>query len=241
MCAGATGLSHEQLLELRGVLHSAGLGKQGHSRSKEENARALLHVHQYRQQGLSYDAAIKATAAAELASPSTVRAAAKGFAATGALTPPRTPVNRSNPNHPFYSESGPSLAAEQLIHSELHDVALNNVFQSCATLRHELEEQLGVVVSKSTVHRWLHTCAVQTREAMEKVTADLCQKQIQHCHAWIDKFMQSEEGGSLQQFGTLQALQPLAAALQQCDDDASTTAPHAEEEEEEEGEGGWTH
>src|SRR3954454_24700653 len=38
----------------------------------------------------------------------------------------------------------------------MHEVTLNNVFQSCTTLRHELEEQLGVVVSKSTVHRWLH-------------------------------------------------------------------------------------
>jgi transposase len=533
VCAGITGLTHEQLVGLRDQLKAAGIGKQGRSRSPSTNARALLHIAAYQEHGLTYDVAVKATAAAELTSTHTLRAAAKEFAATGALTPPRTPVNRSNPNHPFYSESGPSLAAEQLIHSELHEVALNNVFQSCTTLRHELEEQLGVVVSKSTVHRWLHalgyihgkkhfvnqdrsyrnalirryiyqyakalkeqadgtaiivymdesyihahhcsqflwyslssthkndvrgdgkgkriiiihamtkdgllevegvepsniltelyhscalifdevcvdgitpadyhdtingdkfigwmqqrllptfkklypgqkmylvldnakyhhhrgpdwfspsakkrgqladflrqrkvksitvngvtfpaskfsadargkaggptlaqlkaavkqhlaehpdinttvpqqlmadknyellytppyvsdlqpiemiwaftkglvarqshrsrtphTCAVQTREAMEKVTADLCQKQIQHCHAWIDEFMQSEEGGSLQQFGTLQVLQPLAAALQQCDDAASTTAPNAEEEGEEEGEAGWTH
>ena len=156
MCAGAIGLSHEQLLLLRDQLKAAGIGKQGRSRSPSSNARALLHIAAYQQQGLTYDVAVKATAAAELMSTHTLRTAAKEFATTGALTPPRTPVNRSNPNHPFYSESGPSLAAEQLIHSELHEVALNNVFQSCATLRHELEEQLGVVVSKSTVHRWLH-------------------------------------------------------------------------------------
>jgi hypothetical protein len=73
------------------------------------------------------------------------------------LTPPPTPIDRTNPLHPFYSgEGGPSFAAEQLIHRELHEVTLNNVFQSCTTLRHELEEQLGLVVSKSTVHRWLH-------------------------------------------------------------------------------------
>jgi hypothetical protein len=99
----------------------------------------------------------------------------------------------------------------------------------------------AIVARQSHRTRTAHACAVQTREAMEQVTAELCQKQISHCHKWIDAFMQSEEGGSLQQFGSLQVLQPLAAALQQCDDAASTTAPHAEDEEEEEGEAGWTH
>jgi hypothetical protein len=142
---------------LRSEVKESGTGVQGHSRSPGENARALLHVAVHQQHGLSFDAAVKATAAAELASPSTLRSAAKRFVNTGTLTPPRTPVARSNPLHPFYSgESGPSLAAEQLIHRELHEVVLNNVFQSCTTLRRELEEQLGVIVSKSTVHRWLH-------------------------------------------------------------------------------------
>ena len=462
-------MSDEHLLKLRSIVKDSGTGVQGHSRSPVENARALLHVHSYQQQGLSYDSAIKATATAELASPSTLRTISQQFATTGAITPPRTPVTRSNPLHPFYcGESGPSFAAEQLIHRELHEVTLKNVFQSCTTLRHALEEQLGIVVSKSTVHRWLHAlgyqygkkhfvnqdrsyrnamtkdgllevegtepsniltelyhscalifdevcvdgitpadyhdtingekfigwmqqrlfptvqklypgrkmylvldnakyhhhrgpdwfspsnkkkgqladflrqrsvqsitvdservipaskfsadargnaggptlaqlktavkahlaahpeinttvpqqlmedkryellytppyvsdlqpiemiwaftkalvarqshrsrtahaCAVQTREAMEQVTAELCQKQISHCHAWIERFMQSEEGGSLQQFGTLQALKPLAAALQRCDDAAPPPTPIAEEDEEEEGEAGWTH
>jgi len=35
---------------------------------------------------------------------------------------------------------------------------------------------------------------------MERVTAELCQKQIAHRHAWIEHFMQSEEGGNFQQF-----------------------------------------
>ena len=82
---------------------------------------------------------------------------------------------------------------------------------------------------------------MQTREAMERVTAELCQKQIAHCHAWIDRFMQSEEGGSLQQFGTLQSLLPLAAALIKAGNLASDAVPLAEaeqEEEEEQGEAG---
>ena len=53
--------------------------------------------------------------------------------------------------------------------------------------------------------------------------------------------MQSEEGGSLQQFATLAALKPLAAALTNIDDLAPAAAPPAEEEEEEEQqEAGWT-
>ena len=62
-----------------------------------------------------------------------------------------------------------------------------------------------------------HTCAVQTREAMDRVTAELCQKQIQHCHAWIERFMKSDEGGSLTQFATLQVLKPFASTMLQVD------------------------
>jgi hypothetical protein len=75
---------------------------------------------------------------------------------------------------------------------------------------------------------------------MERVTAELCQKQISHCHAWIERFMQSEEGSSLQQFATLAALKPLAAALTNIDDLAPAAAPPAEEDDEEEAEAGWT-
>jgi hypothetical protein len=77
-------LTHEQLLVLRAVVKDSGSGVQGHTRSPVENARALLHVHQHRQRGASFDAAIKATATAELASPSTLRTAVQQFTATGA-------------------------------------------------------------------------------------------------------------------------------------------------------------
>jgi len=156
------GISHDQLVRLRDMLKEEGIGKQGHSRSATDNARALLHVHAHQQHGLSYDAAVKATAQAELASPSTLRSAAQQFAATGALTQPSTPVDRSNPLHPFYSgENGPSLAAELLIHRQLHEVTLENTFESCNTLRTALAAELGVVVSKSTVRRWLHALGYQ--------------------------------------------------------------------------------
>jgi hypothetical protein len=98
----------------------------------------------------------------------------------------------------------------------------------------------ALVARQSNRTRTAQACAVQTREAMERVTAELCQKQIAHCHAWIERFMQSEEGGSLQQFATLAALKPLAAALTNIDDLAPAAAPPAEEDEEEQQEAGWT-
>jgi hypothetical protein len=151
-------LSHEQFIKLRSVIKDSGTGVQGYSRSPVENARALLHIHSYQKQGLSYDVAVKTAATAELSSPSTLRAVSQQFAATGALTPPRTPVDRSHPLHPFYlGESGPSLEAQLLVHRLLREVALENTFQSCVTLRTELAAHLGIVVSKSTVHRWLHS------------------------------------------------------------------------------------
>src|SRR6185312_2340795 len=98
----------------------------------------------------------------------------------------------------------------------------------------------ALVARQSHRSRTAHTCAVQTREAMERVTAELCQKQIAHCHAWIERFMQSEEGESLQQFGSLQALLPLAPALLKSDECTATFVPAAEEADEEQEEAGWT-
>lgn len=71
------------------------------------------------------------------------------------------------------------------------------------------------------------------------MTAELCQKQIAHCHAWMEQFMRSEEGGSLQQFATLDALKPLAAALANTEDLPAGTVPPADEEGEEQTEPAW--
>jgi hypothetical protein len=98
----------------------------------------------------------------------------------------------------------------------------------------------SLVAHQSHRSRTAHACAVQTREAMEQVTAELCQKQISHCHAWIEQFMQSDEGDSLQQFGSLQVLLPLAAALLKADDFTPDTVPPVEEDEEDQEEAVWT-
>lgn len=142
-------------MQLRSILKAEGIGKQGHTRSASDNARALLHIHSHQQHGLSYDASVKATATAELSSPSTLRAAVEQFTATGTL---RTNSPRTSAAHPFYTgESGPSLAAELILHRLLHNVTLDNTFESSSTLRTTLAVEANVVVSKSTVLRWLHS------------------------------------------------------------------------------------
>lgn len=101
-----TGLSHEQLSQLRSKMKQEGIGVQGHSRSVTDNARALLHVAVHQQHGLSYDAAIKATAAAELASPHTIRVAVQQFSTSGSLPSPSTAHRgRGNPDHPLHSSN----------------------------------------------------------------------------------------------------------------------------------------
>jgi hypothetical protein len=154
--ATLTDLSHEELVKLRSIVKDSGTGVQGHSRTPAENARAMLHIAEHQKHGLSFDAAVKTTAAAELASPSTLRAAADQFQSTGTLAAAED--GRTKPKHPFYrGEDGPSLAAQLLIHHRLQQVSENNVFESCTLLCTELAAEIGVVVSKSTMHRWLHT------------------------------------------------------------------------------------
>ena len=97
----------------------------------------------------------------------------------------------------------------------------------------------ALVARQSHRSRSVHTATVQTRKAMDEVTAELCRKEIAHCHKWIETFMQSEEGGSLQQFGTLQSLMPLSAALSEAHEVSSSVTPTTEDEEEEEEEASW--
>ena len=88
-------------------MKASGTGVQGHQRTAEENARAVLHVQQHLQRGASLDASVKATAAAEVASPNTIRTAVHQFTFKGHLVPRED--RRSHRSHPFYKESGPSL------------------------------------------------------------------------------------------------------------------------------------
>ena len=162
ICCFCLVLSDEQVTKLRQILHEAGLGKQGRSRSPASNATALLQVNAIQQLGHSYDASVKATAAAHLTSPHTIRSVMKEFQSTNTVPiPDNSHRGRGNPNHPFYHETGPTLEVELFIHQRLHDVQLNNVFESCRSLCEEVKEQFNVVVSHSTMNRWLHALGYQ--------------------------------------------------------------------------------
>jgi hypothetical protein len=165
-----TGLSHEQLQELRDQLKAAGIGKQGRSRSPSTNARALLHIAVYQEHGLSYDVAVKATATAELTSTHTLRAAAKEFAATGSLPIPSTEhLGRGNPAHPLNSancdtaQCGPSLEAELLMHDLVHKQKTEGVSITSTIIAAELRDKLAIAVHRSTVRRWMRALGYRWR------------------------------------------------------------------------------
>ena len=102
----------------------------------------------HQQRGLSFDAAIKATAAAELASPFTLRAVTSEFAASGSLPQPSTAQRgKGNPQHPLHSsnteEYGPSLKAEQLMHELIHKQKTEGISITSTIITAELRKQLG--------------------------------------------------------------------------------------------------
>ena len=144
---------------MRSILKEAGVGKQGHSRSATDSTRALLHVALLQEQhGFSFDAAIKTAAAAELASPCTLRSAADEFAAAGLVSEPDTSQRgRGNPQHPLHSSNtedyGPSLKAEQLMHVLIHKQKTDGISITSTIITAELRKQLGIAVDRSTVRR----------------------------------------------------------------------------------------
>lgn len=149
-------------------MKDSGTGVQGHTRTPEENARALLHIHGLQQHGVSFDVAVKTAAAAELASPSTLRAAAEQFLSSGVLpTPTTVQRGRGNPSHPLHSNNtdayGPSLQAELSMHELIHTQKTDGVSVSSTTITAELRARLGISVDRSTVRRWLRALGYRWR------------------------------------------------------------------------------
>ena len=71
----------------------------------------------------------------------------------------------------------------------------------------------GIVASQYTLNRTLDQTREQTDDAFDTVTSGMIQKRIKRCHKWIDRFLQTEEAGSLQAFSSLDNL--IAATSQQ--------------------------
>lgn len=119
-----------------------------------------MHLLQHLDYGLSFDAAVKATATAELASPATIRNEYTEFIEAGTITPPKTSHRGSgNPNHPRHlSNSKLTFRGELIIHQLLQTVREDNTQETITTLRAALEQH-GIVVSRTTVFRRLHELA----------------------------------------------------------------------------------
>jgi len=163
------GLTHDQLIELRETIKQAGLGKQGHSRTVEENARALLHIHQYQRLGASYTTAVNAAARAEVSSTTTLYSLADEYHSSGTITPPDTSQQgRGNPDHPLHSlnteEYGPSLQTELFMHEILCEQNTKDRYVTSITLAKLLKEKQNISVSARTVRRWLNQLGYEWRE-----------------------------------------------------------------------------
>jgi hypothetical protein len=118
---------------------------------------------------MSFDAAIKATATAELASPSTLRDMTKHFLHSGALTTPCTEQRgRGNPEHPLHpgntTACGPSFEAELLMHELIHAQKTDGVLVTSSIIAAELRSRLGAEVHRTTVRRWLRALGYRWRD-----------------------------------------------------------------------------
>jgi hypothetical protein len=160
------GLTHEQLIQLRTILKEDGFGKQGHSRTMEENALALLQVNYIQELGHSLNVSLNATASAHLASPTTLRSVLVDFQSTGTITPADTSHRgRGNPHHPLHHDNillatdqplyGPTLEAEILIHELIRGQRTRGTSVTSTTVAAELNEQFKIDVCIRTVRRWL--------------------------------------------------------------------------------------
>jgi len=62
------------------------------------------------------------------------------------------------------------------------------------------------VAAQYTLKRTIEMTRQQTDDAFDTITTTMIQTRIDHCHRWIDAFMQTDEAGSLRQYGTLDNL-----------------------------------
>ena len=87
----------------------------------------------------------------------------------------------------------------------------------------------ALVARQSHRSRTVDQAAAQTRKAMDKVTTELCNDVIQHCHAWIDSFMRSDDAGSLSAFKDLAELMQAPAETIKLDNISTTDDQESEQ------------
>ena len=64
------------------------------------------------------------------------------------------------------------------------------------------------VLAAEALQTWQET-AEKTKAALKAVTPELCQKMIAHTERLMNEWLQSDEAGSLKQYGSLEALSRL--------------------------------
>ena len=108
-------------------------------------------------QAPSHDKVVKAVAAAESATPSTVRAVEKRFREKGTAAPPKKKprLTARDVDHPLYLTSGAPLRVETKIHALVDEAAKENKYISLTSVASRLREDLGRTVPKPTLHRWM--------------------------------------------------------------------------------------
>lgn len=150
------------------MMKADGIGKQGRSRTPQQNAVALRHVAAYASLGLSLDVSIKTAAAAECTSPHTLRIALEQFHTTSTLpSPSSSHRGRGNPDHPLNinntEEYGPSFEAEKLMHELVHAQKTDGVCVTSTTIAAELRSRLNITITRRTVRRWLRALGYHWR------------------------------------------------------------------------------
>lgn len=152
--------------KLRDDLKARGVGLQGKSRTESQLLIAVSTTANIMNQlGVSYDVAVKTTAAALIASPATIRAAYEDYKQNGVTHPHGNALRgRGNKHHHLHFAGGPDLASELLIHKLIFDQQNSGISINAATIRAELTQQLQVDVHVNTVRRWLHALGYQWKE-----------------------------------------------------------------------------
>ena len=93
----------------------------------------------------------------------------------------------------------------------------------------------ALVARQSRRDRTVQECAVQTRVAMDEVSAELCQAVIERAEKWMDAFMKTDAAGSLAQFTDLARLKSYPPEYHKAAaNDTAYTRPIIEEQEEDE-------
>ena len=155
-------LTPERLSHLKDTVHTHGIGKQGCSRSAEQNAMMLLALHESAKLAAPStppNQIITAVARSHLTSPNSLRAAAERYQQRMELQAPVKPMHQrlkpNNPQHPRFLECGPSLPVQKLLYAKIADSQANNTYASVRTLRLDIMEDLGLDVPHSTLKSWM--------------------------------------------------------------------------------------